>query len=71
MNFFITSALIRESPPQFENRIMVWEYVSSITRSTLYQKTPFCKPELAYGTLGLQLMGSALLKSIILIIRKV
>ena len=29
---------IRESPPQFENRIMARMYVRSITRSTMYQK---------------------------------
>ena len=29
--------LIRESPPQFENRIMARVYVRSITRSTMYQ----------------------------------
>ena len=34
--------LIRESPPQFENRIMARVYVRSITRSTMYQKAPFC-----------------------------
>ena len=33
--------LIRESPPQFENRIMARAvYVRSITRSALYQKAP-------------------------------
>ena len=32
---------IRESPPQFENRIMARVYVRSITRSTMYQKAPF------------------------------
>ena len=32
---------IRESPPQFENRIMAWVYVRSITRSTMCQKPPF------------------------------
>ena len=30
---------IPESPPQFENRIMTWVYVRSITRSMLYQKS--------------------------------
>ena len=30
--------LIRESPPQFENRIMARVYVRSITRSTMYHK---------------------------------
>ena len=33
---------IRESPPQFENRIMAQVYVRSITHSTMYQKAPFC-----------------------------
>ena len=37
---------IRESPPQFENRIMAQMYVRSITRRTtctcMYQKAPFC-----------------------------
>ena len=32
----------QESRPQFENRIMVQVYVRSITRSTMYQKAPFC-----------------------------
>ena len=32
---------IRESPPQFENRIMARVYVRSIMRSTMYQKAPF------------------------------
>ena len=44
-----TLRTIRESPPQFENRIMARVYVRSITRSTMYQKAPFCWPELAYG----------------------
>ena len=34
---------IRESPPQFENRIMARVYVRSIMRSTMYQKAPFCR----------------------------
>ena len=33
---------IRESPPQFENQIMPLVYRRSITRSTMYQKAPFC-----------------------------
>ena len=33
---------IRESPSQFENRIMPRVYIKSITRSTMYQKAPFC-----------------------------
>ena len=33
---------IQESPPQFENQIMVRVYVSSITGSTMCQKAPFC-----------------------------
>ena len=37
-----TGCLIRESPPQFENRIMARVYVRSITRSNMYQKAPFC-----------------------------
>ena len=45
--------LFRESPPQFENRIMARVYVRSITRCTMYQKDPFCKPKLAYGKLFL------------------
>ena len=43
---------IQESPSQFENRIMPRVYVRRITRSTMYQKAPFCKPELVYGTCG-------------------
>ena len=34
--------IIQESPPQFENWIMARVYVRSITRSTMYQKAPFC-----------------------------
>ena len=41
----------RESTPQFENQIMAWLYARSITRSTTYQKAPFCQPELAHGKL--------------------
>ena len=33
---------ILESPPQFENRIMAQVYIRIITRSTMYQKAPFC-----------------------------
>ena len=33
---------IRESSPQFENQIMGWVYVRSITRNTMYQTAPFC-----------------------------
>ena len=36
---------IRESPPQIENRIMARVYVRSITRSSMFQKAPFCLPE--------------------------
>ena len=36
-----SSAGIRESQPQFKNQIMARVYVSSITRSTMYQKNPF------------------------------
>ena len=42
---------IPESPLQFENRIMARVYVRRITRSTtcpMYQKSPFCLPDLAY-----------------------
>ena len=39
---FSAGVLIRESPPQSENRIMAPVYVRSITRSTMYQKAPFC-----------------------------
>ena len=41
---FYTSLIpegIRESQPQFENRIMARVYVRSITRSTMYQKLHF------------------------------
>ena len=62
---------IQESPPQFENRIMARVYIRNITRSTMFQKAPFCLPELAFGKLVLKHVGSALLKSIILNIRKV
>ena len=44
---------IRESPPQFENRIMARVYVKSIICSTMYQRAPFGKRELAYGKLVL------------------
>ena len=32
---------IRESPPQFENRIMARVYVRSIMRINMYHKAPF------------------------------
>ena len=38
---------ICESPPAFENRFIARVYVRSIT--CMYQKDPFCFPELAYG----------------------
>ena len=41
------SRVIRESPPQFENRIKARVYVRSITLSTMYQKAQLCLPELA------------------------
>ena len=34
--------LIQESLSQFENQIMPRVYIRSITRSTMYQKAPFC-----------------------------
>ena len=40
------ATVIWESPPQFENRIMARVYVRSIMRSTMYQKAPFCSPEM-------------------------
>ena len=46
-------------------------YVRSIMRSMVYQKAPFCSPEMAQWKLVLKHVASALLKSIILIIRKV
>ena len=39
---FARRDLIRESPLQFENRIMARVYMRSIMRSTMYQKAPFC-----------------------------
>ena len=45
-------------------------YVRSIMRNTMNQKAPFCSPEMAQWKLVLKHVGSALLKSIILIIRK-
>ena len=38
----VTERNIRESLPQFENQIMARVYVRKITRSTMYQKAPFC-----------------------------
>ena len=38
---------IRESPPQFQNRTMARVSIRSIMRSTMYQKAPFCSPEMA------------------------
>ena len=35
-----TISALRESPSQFENRIMPRVYIRSITRSTMYQKAP-------------------------------
>ena len=32
----------RESPAQFQNRIMPQLYVRHIIRSTMYEKAPFC-----------------------------
>ena len=63
--------IIRESPPQFENPIMAPVYVNRIMRSTMYQKAPFCLPEMVQWKLVVQHVVSALLKSIILIIWKV
>ena len=63
--------VIRESPSQYENPIMAQVYVRSIMRFTMHRKAPFCSPEMAQWKLVLQHVGSALLKSIILIIRKV
>ena len=40
--FAIYMRHIQESPPQFENQIMAQVYIRSITRSTMYQKAPFC-----------------------------
>ena len=31
-----TVSFIRESLPQFQNRIMAWLYIRNITRSTMY-----------------------------------
>ena len=56
--------VIQENPPQFENQIMAWVYIRSITRSTnLYQKAPFFSRNWL-----MEHVGSALFKSIILII---
>ena len=52
-NVLLTGRYIRESPPQFENQIMAWVYVSSITRSTMYQKAPFYLQEMAHRKLAL------------------
>ena len=43
MVWFVICA-IRGSPSQFENRIKPWVYVRRITRtrSTMYEKAPFC-----------------------------
>ena len=38
---------IRESPAKFEYRIKPRVYVRRITRSTMYENTPFCWSELA------------------------
>ena len=43
---------IRESPPQFDNRIRARVYVRRITRSTMYQKAPFCLPGLAISSVA-------------------
>ena len=41
----------RESQAQFEDRTkpQVYVHVRRITRSTMYEKAPLCKPELALG----------------------
>ena len=44
---WLNQLFIRESPSQFENRIMPRGYVRRMTRSTMYQKAPFCSPEMA------------------------
>ena len=46
--------IIRESLPQFENQIMARVYVRSIMRSTMYQKAPFCSPEMEQQKLFLK-----------------
>ena len=49
MNSLLMSLLLfnREGPAQFENRIKPRVYIRHITRSTMYEKAPFCWPELA------------------------
>ena len=38
---------IQESLPQFKNPLMARGYVRRIMHSTMYQKAPFCSPEMA------------------------
>ena len=65
LKFYIyTQNIIQLSLPQFENWLMAWVYVRSIMGSTMYQKAPFCLPEMAQWKLVLQHVGSALLKKI-------
>ena len=51
---------IRKCASQFKIGSMARVYVMSITRSTMYQKAPFCQLELAYGKFGH--VGTALSK---------
>ena len=37
---------------QFENQIIAWVCLRSITHRTLYKKAPFCLLELPYGACG-------------------
>ena len=46
------TTLIRESPPQLENRIMARVYVRSITRSTRYQKLHFVNGKISSVVCG-------------------
>ena len=46
------TTLIRESPPQLENRIMARVYVRSITRSTMYQKLHFVSGKISSVVCG-------------------
>ena len=42
IGFLVAHVVNRESPAQFEHRIKPRMYVRRVTRSTMYEKAPFC-----------------------------
>ena len=69
--FQIANETNRESPAQFENRIMPWVYVRRVTHSTMYEKAPFYQPKLAIvKKIAMKHLGPVIVKYIILITPK-